>query len=118
MNKRSFLSLSLILALAAALTFFKVPLASSQGLTLIAAETAGDLPATDPNSDLWQKASAVEVPLSAQNVARPMLLNTKVKSVTARALHNGSQIAVLVEWADETTNDQMVRVQDFRDAVA
>ncbi len=118
MNKRSLLSFSLILALAAALTFFKVPLASSQGLTLITAEVAGDLPVTDPSSALWQKATAIEVPLSAQNVTRPMLLNTKVKSVTARALHNGSQIAILVEWADETMNDEMVRVQDFRDAVA
>jgi len=118
MNKRSLLSLSLIVAVAIVLTFFKVPLAGSQGLTLLAVQVSGDLPASDPNSDLWQKATAVEVPLSAQNVTRPMLLSTKVKSVTARALHNGSQIVILVEWADETKNDSMVRVQDFRDAVA
>ncbi len=118
MNKRSFLSLSLLLALAAALTFFKVPLASSQGLTLITAEVAGDLPVDDPDSAVWQNSTAIEVPLSAQNVTRPMLLDTKVKSVTARALRNGSQIAILIEWADDTQNDSMVRVQDFRDAVA
>jgi hypothetical protein len=118
MNKRSLLSFSLILAVAAALTFFKVPLASSQGITLVAAEAAGDLPVDDPESAVWQNSTAVEVPLSAQNLTRPMLLNTKVKSVTARALHNGSQIVILVEWADDTMNDQMVRVQDFRDAVA
>jgi hypothetical protein len=35
-----------------------------------------------------------------------------------RALHNEAQIAFLVEWDDETQNDSMVRVQDFRDAVA
>jgi len=118
MNKRYLLSLSLLVALAIALTFFKVPIASSQGLTLVAAQMSGDLPATDPNSDLWQKATAVQVPLSAQNVTRPILLDTRVKSVTTRALHNGSQIVILVEWADETRNEQMVRVQDFRDAVA
>src|SRR3990172_8073212 len=118
MITRTRLMLGVVLALAAALTFLKVPLASSQGLTLTAAQITGDLPATDPASSLWQQASAVEVPLSAQNVARPMLLETKVKSVTARALHNGEHLAILVEWADETQDDSMVRVQDFRDAVA
>jgi hypothetical protein len=118
MNKRSLLLFSLILALAAALTFFKVPLASSQGVTVVAAEVAGELPTANPDSDLWAQAAAVEVPLSAQNVTRPMLLGARVKAVTARALHNGSQIAILVEWADETQDDSMVRVQDFRDAVA
>jgi hypothetical protein len=117
MNKRSLLSLGLILA-AIVLTFFKVPLASSQGVTLVAAQVSGELPMTNPDSDLWQKSTALEVPLSAQNVTRPMILNTRVKSLTARALHNGSQIALLIEWADDTQNDQMVRVQDFRDAVA
>ncbi|MBM4423694.1 MAG: hypothetical protein FJ030_09920 [Chloroflexi bacterium] len=118
MNKRSLLSLSLILAAAAALTFFKVPLAGSQGLTLVAAQVSGDLPLADLDSAVWQQATAIDVPLSAQNVVRPMMLNTNVKSITARALHNGTQLAVLVEWADDTQNDSMVRVQDFRDAAA
>ena len=118
MNKRSLLSFGLILVVAVAFTFYKVPIASSQGVTIVAAQVSGDLPITDPDSALWQKATAVEVPLSAQNIARPMILNTNVKSVTARALHNGTQIAFLIEWADDTRNEEMVRVQDFRDAVA
>ncbi len=51
--------------------FFKVPFVSSQGITLITADVAGDLSVTDPSSDLWQKATAIEVPLSAQNVTPP-----------------------------------------------
>ncbi len=118
MNKRKFLTLSLFLALAVMLTWLRVPLASSQGTTLIAAQISGDLPLNDPNSPVWQRATAVEVPLSAQTVTKPILRQTRVKSVTVRALHNGSQIAFLVEWLDDTKNDQMLRVQDFRDAVA
>ncbi|HLE27423.1 MAG TPA: ethylbenzene dehydrogenase-related protein [Anaerolineales bacterium] len=118
MSKRHLLLPGLLLMLAAVLTFLKVPLASSQGLTLVAAEVSGELPMTDPEAAVWQEATAIEAPLSAQNVARPMILNTQVRSVTARALHNGSQIALLVEWADDTQSDEMVRVQDFRDAVA
>lgn len=112
------LTIGTVLALAIGLTLFKIPLASSQGLTLVAVEVPENLPVADPDSDLWQKATAVEVPLSAQIVARPMLPETKVKSVTVRALHNNTQLAFLVEWADETQDDRMVRVQDFRDAVA
>jgi hypothetical protein len=107
-----------VFAIAAALTLLNVPLASSQGTTLMAAVVSGELPVEDLDSSVWQQSSAIEVPLSAQNVARPMNLTTRVKSITARALHNGDQIAILVEWLDETQNDRMIRVQDFRDAVA
>lgn len=118
MTKRSLSTLGLILALATTLTFFKVPVASLQSITLVAAQVSGDLPVSDPDSVLWQQATALEVPLSAQTIAKPILPETKIKAVTARALHNAEQLAVLVEWADETEDDQMVRVQDFRDAVA
>ena len=47
MNKKIF-SLLAILSIAALLTFFNVPLASSQGLTVVASEFKGDLPANDP----------------------------------------------------------------------
>ena len=117
MNKKIFPLLAIV-SIAALLTFFNVPLASSQGVTIVAAEVKGDLPVNDPANAAWQKASAVEVPLSAQNVAKPILANTKVKSVTVKSLYNDSQIALLIEWTDETKNDQMVRAQDFRDAVA
>jgi hypothetical protein len=118
MNKRKILAFGLILATALLLTLLKVPLASSQGVTLMAAQVTGDLPAKDPNSEIWQKATALQVPLSAQTVTKPTLRETKVKSVSVRALHNDKQVAFLVEWDDDTKNDEMVRVQDFRDAVA
>ncbi len=70
------------------------------------------------DSSLWQQTTAVEIPLSAQNVAKPILLDTKIKSVTARALQNSTQLAILVEWADDTQDDSSVAMQDFRDAVA
>lgn len=118
MNKRKALSFGLVLAAALLLTLLKVPLASSQGVTLVAAQVTGELPVKDPNSALWQKATALQVPLSAQTVTMPILRETRVKSVTARAIHNGKQIAFLIEWDDDTQNVKMVRIQDFRDAVA
>ena len=118
MFKRSRLLLGLVLIIAALLTFYKIPIASSQGLTLVSAAVEGDLPLTDPDSALWNQATAVDVPLSAQNVTKPFLLESKIKSLTARSIQNGSQIAFLVAWEDDSKNDSLVRVQDFRDSVA
>ncbi len=118
MLKRAHLIFLLILSLSAVLAFFKVPLASSQGLTLIARQVQGELPLSDPDSPLWQQATALEVPLSAQNVAKPLLLESKVRAITARLLHNQAQVAILVEWSDQTRDESTVRVQDFRDSVA
>jgi DMSO reductase family type II enzyme heme b subunit len=118
MRRTSRLYFCILLLLGVALTFFKIPLASSQGLTLVATRVEGDLPVEDLASPLWQQATALEVPLSAQNVAKPFLLESKVRSVTARLLHNETQIAILVEWADETKDESSVRIQDFRDSVA
>jgi hypothetical protein len=117
-GKHPRLLLGFVLALAALLTFLKVPLASSQGITLVVEYRPGDLPLKDPDAALWQETTAIEVPLSAQIVTKPILTDTRVKAITARALHNGKQIAILVEWADETQNASMVRVQDFHDSVA
>ena len=107
-----------LIVLAIILTFFKIPLASSQSLTLVAMRIDGDLPVNDPDSALWQQSTAIDVPLSAQTVTIPHLNNTNVKSIKARALRNDQQLAILVEWSDPTQDDSMVRVQDFRDAVA
>jgi hypothetical protein len=118
MKKREFLVISTIVLLAVALTVFKIPVASSQGLTLAARYVEEPLPVADPHSELWRKTQAVEIPLSAQQIARPMLLETRTRSVTARFLHDNQQLAVLLEWSDPTFDEKNVRVQDFRDMAA
>ncbi|MCC6601942.1 MAG: hypothetical protein IT327_01965 [Anaerolineae bacterium] len=118
MITRSRLFLLTLLALAGMLTFFKIPLAGSQGVTIAAAQVAGALPLDDVASAVWEEATAVSIPLSAQIVARPMFPDANVKAVDVRALYNDEQIAFLVTWEDETMDDTAVRVQDFADAVA
>ncbi len=118
MSIRKWHILLLIPTIAVALTLLNVPLASSQGTTLIAAQVSAELPLEDLDSPVWQQATAIEVPLSAQNVTKPIKSATRVKAITARAIHNGKQLAILVEWLDETQNNHTLRVQDFRDGVA
>jgi hypothetical protein len=118
MIHRNRILLAGFLLLAILLTFLKVPVASSQGVAVVASLVEEPLPVNDPNAAVWQEATALDIPLSAQNVSPPRLLEASVRSLTARALHNNEQLAILVEWEDATQNDQNVRVQDFRDAVA
>jgi hypothetical protein len=116
--KNSILFFMITLAVAGIATFMKIPLASSQGLTLSSTLVADDLPFTDPSADLWRSTTAVTVPLSAQNISKPISLETHTREVIARALQNESHIAVMLEWDDKTQNDSVVRVQDFSDMAA
>lgn len=118
MLKRSHFLLGVILVTAGMLTYLKVPVASSQGLQLVVEQAQGELPLDDPFAQAWDQARAVEVPLSAQNIARPMQLEARTRSVTARALQSETHLAVMVEWVDSSQDDQAVAVQDFADAVA
>jgi hypothetical protein len=118
MKKSPQLIIILVLIISGLLTFMKIPLASSQGLSVNAAFVEEELPVNDPHAELWRRATAVEVPLSAQNIARPISLETRTRSVTVRSLQNERQLAILVEWADETMDESAVRVQDFKDMVA
>jgi hypothetical protein len=118
MITRSRVLAAAILVLAGVLSFLRVPVASSQGLTLFAAYVSEDLPVADPDAAAWQTATAVEVPLSAQQTVLPRLASATIQSVTARALHNGAELALLVEWTDDTQDDRAVTSQEFRDAAA
>lgn len=118
MITRSKLIYIAILVLAGVLTFLKIPVASSQGVTITAARVEGALPLDDLQAAVWDEATAVSVPLSAQIITRPSLTQSNVRAVDVRALHNNEQISFMVEWDDQTMNDTAVRVQDFSDAVA
>ncbi len=118
MKNRIRLVLAASLILAVILSFADIPIVSSQGLTIIAREISDPLPVNDPNSALWQEATAVEIVLSGQNITAPMSSIASVRTLTTRALWNDEQISILVEWEDETLNDQVVRPQDFRDSLA
>lgn len=72
----------------------------------------GDLP-LDPLAAAWSKARATRVPL------RTLWIRAKtIDQVQVRSLHNGTQIAILLEWNDSIMDQGVLRSQDFRDAVA
>jgi hypothetical protein len=99
-RNRFYLFLALLFLLALLATLRNAPLAAAPQADVVVAYVTEPLPLDDPLSPLWEQATPVDVPLSAQNIARPLELDPAVKSVHLRALHNGRHIAFLLEWED------------------
>lgn len=78
----------------------------------IVARRVAELP-THPDSGVWRTAPTVDLHLMPLwwRVERP-------EELTVRALHDGKEVAILLSWADATSDSTAMRPQDFRDAAA
>jgi mono/diheme cytochrome c family protein len=66
-----------------------------------------------PDSGAWRQTPPVNLHLM------PLWWRSdRPEEITVRALHDGTQIALLLVWSDATDDDTAMRPQDFRDAVA
>lgn len=74
------------------------------------------VPATDPESGLWGKAKAQRVELLAQTVIQPLKSTTPLPWVRVRSLHDGENIAFLLEWDDPVANEHTIKIDQYRDA--
>jgi ethylbenzene dehydrogenase len=110
------LLLLFILVVAGVLVGFGVPLVSSEGMIIRARLVEGDLP-TGPEDTAWAKVSPMTLPLSGQVITRPVWPEPTARALTVRSLHNGAEIAFLLEWQDNTKNDRLTP-GTFRDGVA
>lgn len=80
--------------------------------TIPVARVRGALP-TDPMDPAWERIESVRVPLN------PLWPEPyPIPAVAVRALHNGREIALLLQWRDEIFDGAPVRVEDFQDAAA
>ncbi len=111
-----FLLFLFILVVAGVLVGFGVPLVSSEGMIIRARLVEGPLPA-EPEDDAWAKVSPMTLPLSGQVITRPVWPEPTARALTVRSLHNGAEIAFLLEWQDNTKNDRLTP-GTFRDGVA
>jgi len=105
-----------ILVVAGVLVGFGVPLVSSEGMIIRARLVEGELP-TEPEDSVWGKVSPMTLPLSGQVITRPVWPEPTARALTVRSLHNGTDIAFLLEWQDNTKNDRLTP-GTFRDGVA
>lgn len=93
-----------------------IPLVSSAGMTIRSHYIGGDLPnaAEDP---AWGTIAPMTLPLSGQVITRPVWPEPTARALVVRSLHNGTDIAFLLEWQDNTKNDRLTP-GTFRDGVA
>lgn len=84
---------------------------------VVARRVDGDLPRSDPFAPAWEGLPEFEATLQPQNVVTPHLTEGSVSRVRVRALHDGSWLAVRLEWEDET-DDHNVTTSTFSDAAA
>ncbi len=76
----------------------------------------GQIP-PNPESNIWQKATPVKIPLSGQAIVAPMDLNPATKDITVKSLNNGKEIAFLISFKDEKPSYFRTN-NTFSDAVA
>ncbi|MHC9063746.1 ethylbenzene dehydrogenase-related protein [Nitrospira sp. CMX1] len=108
--------LSVLIVSASVLGAFGVPLVSSEGMTIRSFLLQGEMPKTADDA-VWQTASPITIPLSGQVITRPVWPEPTVRALTVRSIHNGTDIAFLLEWQDNTKNDRLTP-GTFRDGVA
>jgi hypothetical protein len=88
-----------------------------EGAEIVARRVRGALPVDDPEAGAWREAQRVRVQLAPQQIAQPFLEQAGVDELIARALHNGDELALLLEWDDRDLDD-LDGIRRYHDAVA
>ncbi len=91
-------------------------LAASQTPVLTAMRTEDTVPVRDPWAPFWNRIPKLDVPLSAQQITPPM--GGHRWTVSARAVQDGSDLYVELEWADPRPDRSVAAPQLFSDAAA
>ena len=82
-----------------------------------AAHIEGALPVDDPDHATWGRARQVSVPLIPQDMVNPHLHEQSIDQIRVRALFNGRDLGLVLEWEDDQIDEQE-GIATFRDAVA
>ncbi|MGH7260774.1 MAG: ethylbenzene dehydrogenase-related protein [Nitrospiraceae bacterium] len=86
---------------------------AQESVAVRAALVTGSLPADDPASAAWKNAPAAEFPLSPQVHWPDRILEVTAKSVKVRGLHDGQQVAILLEYQDPTQDPDDAAAVEF-----
>lgn len=108
--------LSGFLVAALVLGWLGIPLVSSEGMVIRSHFVSGEVPAT-PDDPAWQSIPPLTLPLSGQVITRPVWPEPSARALVVRSVHNGKDLAFLLEWEDNTKNDRLTP-GTFRDGVA
>lgn len=78
------------------------PESTLQSVSVSAPMVKGTLPVNDPNAAVWSSATLARFPMSPQVHWPNRILEATVRDLNVRALHDGTNVAILLEYADPT----------------
>lgn len=86
---------------------------SQQSVAVRAGLVKGTLPVDDPTAAVWATAAASEFPLSPQVHWPVRITDVTAKTVKVRALHDGTTVAILMEYQDPTEDPDDAAALEF-----
>ena len=89
------------------------PESTLQSVSVSAPLVKGALPADDPNGAVWSSATMARFPMSPQVHWPTRILEATVKDLNVRALHDGTNVSILLEYADPTEDPDDAAAIEF-----
>lgn len=87
--------------------------AAQESVAVRAGVVKGPLPIDDPNAPAWSSVPPAQFPLSPQVHWQNRIQEATVKDVKVRALHDGTQLAIHLEYADPTEDPDDAAALEF-----
>jgi DMSO reductase family type II enzyme heme b subunit len=97
----------------AALAPSLVPLAHAQESVSIRALLVKSVPVDDPTASAWNSVAASQFPMSPQVHWPTRIQEVTVKDIRVRGLHDGKQVAILLEYDDPTQDPDDAAAIEF-----
>jgi DMSO reductase family type II enzyme heme b subunit len=89
------------------------PVSTLQSVSVSAPMVKGALPGDDPTAAVWNSATLARFPMSPQVHWPTRILDVTVKDLNVRALHDGTNVAILLEYADPTEDPDDAAAIEF-----
>ena len=86
---------------------------AQESVAVRAVMTKDPLPVDDPNAAAWSSAPQAQFPMSPQVHWQNRIQEVTVKDLKVRALNDGKQVAVLLEYADPTEDPADAAALEF-----
>ncbi len=86
---------------------------AQESVSVRATLLTGGVPVDDPSAAVWSSAPPAKFPMSPQVHWQNRIQEVTVKDVIVRALHDGTQVAVLVEYTDPTQDPDDAAALEF-----
>ncbi len=86
---------------------------AQESVSVRATLLTGGVPVDDPSAAVWSSAPPATFPMSPQVHWQNRIQEVTVKDISVRALHDGTQVAVLVEYSDPTQDPDDAAALEF-----